>query len=106
MSVGVGFEFAEAQARPRGSLSLPADPDVELLAPPAPCLPSRCPASPRCHNGLNPRNCKPVAIRCFSFIKVAMVKVSLHRNRHPKTPSSSSVNLAFKTQALLTGFLM
>jgi hypothetical protein len=41
MSLGVGFEVSEAQARPNVTLFLlPADPDVELSAPfPAHCLP-------------------------------------------------------------------
>ena len=32
MSLGVGFEVSEAQARPRGS-RLPVDPDAELSVP-------------------------------------------------------------------------
>lgn len=36
----MGFEVSKSQARPSGSLFLlPVDPDVELLAPLAPCLP-------------------------------------------------------------------
>ena len=41
VSLRVGFEVSEAQARPNGSLFflLPMDPGVELSAPsPAPCL--------------------------------------------------------------------
>ena len=42
VSLGVGFEVPEAQARPSVTLLL-ADPDVELTVPsPAPCLPVYC----------------------------------------------------------------
>jgi hypothetical protein len=48
VSLGAGFKVLEAQARPSGSLALPADPadltadpDVELSGTsPAPCLPA------------------------------------------------------------------
>jgi hypothetical protein len=46
VSLGVGFDVLEAQARPSGSLFLPllpVDLDVELSATsPAPCLPVHC----------------------------------------------------------------
>jgi len=55
VSLGVGFEVSDAQARPHVSLFLlPADQDVELEAPsPAPCLPARCHISHHDYNGLN-----------------------------------------------------
>lgn len=44
------FEVSYAQATPRmvQNLLLPEDQDVELLIPPAPCLPTRCHAF--CHD--------------------------------------------------------
>ena len=60
MSLGVGFEVAEAQVRPSGLLCLPAacaepvDPDVELSATsPAPSLPAWRRVSCHDDNGLN-----------------------------------------------------
>ena len=57
MSLGLGLEVSEAQARPRVSLCPPAaltDPDLELSAPsPASCLPMCHHASCHTDNGLN-----------------------------------------------------
>jgi hypothetical protein len=48
ISLEVGFEVSEAPARSSDSLFLLLSvvPDVELSAPPAPCLPGCCHASP------------------------------------------------------------
>ena len=54
--MSVGFEVSYAQATPsvtHNLFLLPADQDVELSAPPAPCLPARCHASHHGDNGLN-----------------------------------------------------
>ena len=54
--MGVSFEVSYAQAMPSMAYSLlllPADQDVELLAPPAPCLPAYCHASHHHDNELN-----------------------------------------------------
>ena len=56
VSMGVGFEVSEAQARPRGSpvfLLLPLNQDVELSVPPAPHLPAHHHASCHGNNGPN-----------------------------------------------------
>ena len=56
MSLGVGFEVSEVQARASVSQSLPAaaGPDVELSATsPAPCLPACHHASYHDDNGVN-----------------------------------------------------
>jgi hypothetical protein len=44
---------------------LPADQDVELSAPLAPCLPACFHAFQHDNNGLNPWNYKPAAVKCF-----------------------------------------
>ena len=61
MSLGVGLDISNVKARP----SVSADPDVELLAPPVPCLPSSCCASHHDDNRL--KLCKSVLITHFSF---------------------------------------
>jgi hypothetical protein len=58
------------------SSCLPSEQDVELSAPPAPCLAGCCHASCFDDNGLNLWNCKPAPIK-YSFIRVALVTVSL-----------------------------
>jgi len=47
------------------SLWLASDQDVELLAPPTPCLLAGCHAFCHDDNGLNLWSCKPAPIRCF-----------------------------------------
>ena len=87
MSLGLGFEVSEAQARPSISLFLlPDNLDVELSAPlPAPCLPVCHHASHYDHKRLNLWHSKPTSDEIFSLLRVAMVIVSLHRNRNSKT---------------------
>jgi hypothetical protein len=46
-------------------LLLPVDQDVELLAPPTPCLPAHCHASHHDNSGLNLRTCEPAPIVCL-----------------------------------------
>ena len=50
----VGFKAVYAQARPSiiQQPLLPADQDVELSVPPAPCLPTHCHPSHHANNGL------------------------------------------------------
>ena len=91
--MGVGFEVlcsSPAQCKrdpPPGFLQktdsfwLPEDQDGELLASPAPCLPSGCHASHHDDdNRLNLQNCKPAPNYMFAFLRVALVMVSLHSN--------------------------
>jgi hypothetical protein len=49
------------------SSSLPSDQGIELLAPPAPCLPC-CHASCHDDNGLNLWKCKPAPIKCCPLL--------------------------------------
>jgi hypothetical protein len=50
---------------------LPSEQDVELSAPPAPCLPGSCHAFCLHDNGLNLWTCKPAPIKCL-LIRVAL----------------------------------
>ena len=86
----MGFEALKAQARFRvTSFLLCANPDVELSATsPALCLPVCRLVS---HHDDSELNCKPVTIKC-SFIRLAMVMVSLHSNR---TLTKAEVNCGF-----------
>ena len=60
------------------------DQDVELSASsPAPCLSACCFVSCHDNNELNFWNCKPVPIKCFSLIRLAVVMVSFHSIRNP-----------------------
>jgi hypothetical protein len=78
----VGFKVSYAQVMPSmaHSLLLTMHQNVEILAPPAPCLPGCCHASCHDDNGLNLWNCKPAPIKCSLFIRVALIIVSLHNN--------------------------
>ena len=62
--LGAGSELSYAQAMPivTHSLLLPANQNIELLAP---CLTVCCHASHHDDNGLNLSNCKPVPVKCF-----------------------------------------
>jgi hypothetical protein len=53
--VGAGFEmiYVQATSSVTQGLLLPEDPNVKLLAPPAPCLPACCHASHLSDNGLH-----------------------------------------------------
>ena len=56
MSLEAGFQVIYAQAMPtavHSLLLLPVDQDVELSAPPAPCLPAHCHVSCHGDNGLS-----------------------------------------------------
>jgi hypothetical protein len=74
----MGFEISSyAQAMPRvenSLLLLLVDPDVELSAPPVPCLSGCCHTS--CHND----NEIVSQLQLFGFIRVALVMMSLHSN--------------------------
>ena len=59
------------------------DEDVELSAPPAPCLPGCCHASCLEDNGMHLRTCKPDQLNVV-LIRVALAMVSLHSNENPK----------------------
>ena len=79
--VGVGVTLLEGMGL--SPFLLPADPDVDLSAPsPTPCL-SVCPhASYHDHNGLNMLKLW-ASPNEMSFIRIALVMMSLHSNRNP-----------------------
>jgi hypothetical protein len=61
---GVGFETLLLAAWKPVFSCLPLEQDVELSAPPSPCLPGCCYVSCHDDNGLNFWNCKPALIKC------------------------------------------
>jgi len=72
-------------------LLLPVDQDVKLSVPfPEPCLPECCHASHHDDNELNLWNSKPVPIKCFFFVRVALVTVSVHNRTLGLPPLSSN----------------
>jgi len=82
-------------------LLLLVDQDVELSAPPAPCLPVHRHASCRDDNGLNLRNCEPAPIM-FPFIKIAIVMGFLHSNKTQDTHISCNLTLTSNTDSYRT----
>jgi hypothetical protein len=71
VTVGVGFEALLLAACKTVFSFLPSEQDVELSAPPAPCLPGGCHASHHDDTGLNLWTCKPAN---FSQFKVVLRK--------------------------------
>lgn len=83
--LGVGFGVSNAQAQAVSSL-LPGDLDVEVsAASPAAHLPVCCHG-----NRLNLWNCKPVPTKRSPFIRVAVVKMSLHSQKNGDQDSGKS----------------
>ena len=81
---GDGFPAFKCSSQAQLSLFLlPANLDVELSAPPAPCRPACPQVSHHANNRLNLCTCKTAPIKCFLlfFISIAVVMEFLYSNR-------------------------